>query len=1188
MKSRIVTTYKEKIDMYQHLESIRQNLWSNDGKSRVSVMVGSGFSLNAEKIEDDFSEMALWGDLKTKILEKLLHHPGIVDADVLQLGQIYEEEYGRSSLDELLKESIPDNNYEPGSIHSEFLNLPWADVYTTNYDTLLERAKSKIFERKYQVIYDVNDIPNSVAPRIIKLHGSFPANRPFIFTQSDYERYPQQFSPFVNMVQQSIMETTFVLLGFSGDDPNFERWTTWVRNNLGKQMPKIYMIGYQQTQNREQLNAKGITLIDFENVYEKEEQVYKQMFSDLFEYLKYSDRKEKSRWPFVNYSRKNFDFNTLLANRKDYPGWVVMPHDIRKQFVKVISSQGESKIREMDLASFTDQDLNFINEILWCYDKFMIPMDYSTQIKLESIIDNLHVSSHKHYSLLKSLLTQSRLEFDKKKFDKYLRHIENLELNKAESNEVMYEKILFHYAFNNINKVNQLLNEWSIENKDIEWGIKKANVLFKLKRTEEAEKSLKRHLQTLRSLLAIDNDSYKLLSLESVALALLGSIIGNSNYGKKRLEFLETKKCDVNKEFDFVLLSVKPYKNLNGTFKTREFDPGKTKVSTTLSSPPIEILCNSFTVFSIREQYGVNVSDKEQYEQAAENLKNLFPFYSLVHRFLILDIERIEKIFSREYVFEMESRKLELISDILIVSLQKDTISVVKRHIALEIISRLYFAFEKQIKLKIDEMIIIFMKKEKNISSDLNLQKAVKNLLNRITYDKNKVEKQLFIQSLFEVEIETQKRFNDHLIIRDFYDPILPLLDYSYEIGSLTISESLVNELIDSLEANIDRGIYTSTEVDKSIKEACLVRLVMLRNSKSLTLEQLDRFVSILKEADVNSFNSASNILYSSLLRSIINNELGFSEAELEGMVSREIPIVIEIDNNNVEISYGDSDLIDYFFEMEHVFPNYISLIKNKKAKPDDEFYLRWLDQFYVWWKAQSFYLLTEREEDFFMKLNDYIPFIVSFLKNNILSVILKRNLREKDFVELKKIYEEIELQKSHAAILLIPSYERLNVDIAHKHTWLLEQLKQKDSIKVRYSLLAIYEYLHFITRKEISLPYSLFSNGIVDTINYGTGENLKNALDVAADCLKLMPFVFDKNEINNLCKLTFNYYNLIQENKILFSNLDDFETLSRFTKLIFYLYSENKAVESLNPYWDKWRNYIKNHKLPEIRKYQF
>ena len=70
-------------------------------------------------------------------------------------------------------------------------------------------------------------------PRIAKLHGSFPSNRPFIFTEEDYRTYPRRFAAFVNLVQQSMMENVFCLLGFSGDDPNFLYWTGWVRDHLG-------------------------------------------------------------------------------------------------------------------------------------------------------------------------------------------------------------------------------------------------------------------------------------------------------------------------------------------------------------------------------------------------------------------------------------------------------------------------------------------------------------------------------------------------------------------------------------------------------------------------------------------------------------------------------------------------------------------------------------------------------------------------------------------------------------------------------------------------------------------------------------------------------------------------------------------------------------------------------------------
>ena len=76
-------------------------------------------------------------------------------------------------------------------------------------------------------------------PRIVKLHGSLPSQFPLIVTEEDYRTYPTKFAPFVNTVQQAMMETVFCLIGFSGYDPNFLEWSGWVRDNLGASAPQI-------------------------------------------------------------------------------------------------------------------------------------------------------------------------------------------------------------------------------------------------------------------------------------------------------------------------------------------------------------------------------------------------------------------------------------------------------------------------------------------------------------------------------------------------------------------------------------------------------------------------------------------------------------------------------------------------------------------------------------------------------------------------------------------------------------------------------------------------------------------------------------------------------------------------------------------------------------------------------------
>ena len=152
----------------------------------------------------------------------------------------------------------------PGEMHRRLLRLPWRDVFTTNWDTLLERTYSDIPERSYSILRNTDEIPLAASPRIIKLHGSLDGHFPLIFTEEDYRTYPDRFAPFVNTVQQSMMESVFCLLGFSGDDPNFLHWSGWVRDNLQVSAPKIYLAGWLELSEhrRGMLEARNVIPID--------------------------------------------------------------------------------------------------------------------------------------------------------------------------------------------------------------------------------------------------------------------------------------------------------------------------------------------------------------------------------------------------------------------------------------------------------------------------------------------------------------------------------------------------------------------------------------------------------------------------------------------------------------------------------------------------------------------------------------------------------------------------------------------------------------------------------------------------------------------------------------------------------------------------------------------------------------
>ena len=245
------------------LNHVRDALWRRPGQA--SVMIGSGFSRNARKNRPGAPDIPLWADLARALAKSLSasRDEPEGDADPLELAQEYEEAFGRTRLHQFLSESVRDEDFSPGEFHRRLLKLPWRDVFTTNWDTLLEQCLP-LPERAYSLVSSADHLPLRAPPRIVKLHGSLPGTFPLIVTNDDYESYQGKFAPFVNTVQQSMMETVFLLLGFSGEDPNFRQWLGWVRKNLGGSAPRIYLAHWPDLSGprREELREKNVVLID--------------------------------------------------------------------------------------------------------------------------------------------------------------------------------------------------------------------------------------------------------------------------------------------------------------------------------------------------------------------------------------------------------------------------------------------------------------------------------------------------------------------------------------------------------------------------------------------------------------------------------------------------------------------------------------------------------------------------------------------------------------------------------------------------------------------------------------------------------------------------------------------------------------------------------------------------------------
>ena len=224
-------------------------------RGNAALMVGAGMSRNATPRLCSIPQFPTWGELMRPIIDRLYPIASTAEdvrdresirataiSSALRLAQEFVAAFGEVEIESLLRTVVPDEDYAPSDLHKRLLRLRWADVFTTNWDTLLERCADEAMPGWYELVRTPADLPLCPRPRIVKLHGTLGSVRPYILTEEHFRTYPGRFAPFVNTVRQSIMENVLCLIGFSGDDPNFLQWSGWVRDQLGPQAPFIYLV----------------------------------------------------------------------------------------------------------------------------------------------------------------------------------------------------------------------------------------------------------------------------------------------------------------------------------------------------------------------------------------------------------------------------------------------------------------------------------------------------------------------------------------------------------------------------------------------------------------------------------------------------------------------------------------------------------------------------------------------------------------------------------------------------------------------------------------------------------------------------------------------------------------------------------------------------------------------------------
>ena len=548
----------------------------------------------------------------------------------LRMAQEYEAAFGRTDLRRFLRQSIRDEDFEPGETHLQLLKLPWRDVFTTNWDTLLERTSVRVTEHDYSLVRNVDDIPIANQPRIVKLHGSLAEHIPPILTEEDYRTYPTKFAPFVNTVQQAMMETVFCLIGFSGDDPNFLHWSGWVRDNLGDAAPKIYLAGLLDLSphRRRMLADRGVVPIDVARhpkAHEWPEHLRPRYAvewvlhtlergepydivdwpspstepkSEVRDYLQPVSESTSERPkaepgspsqvdPEERHERVRQTLKAWKHNRQIYPGWLFFPASDERHLLSERTDAWEPQILT-SLPHFAPVErLNAVRELVWRREVLLEPMSQHLESAAENVLGSIDCQSRTMKgpadtpvkgsaireawrTIALALVTDARLSLNRDLFDQRIDALSPyVDDDPNVDHRIKNERCLWAIYSMDFESLEVLLGDWQVEQCDPVWMIRKAALLRELDRRDDAAELGRRALEKIRS---IRDDDRSLAGASREGWALWSTwTIENQRSVRKRWDELAPLKCNALLENDLIV------RRLSGGDSTQEaplFDLG--------------------------------------------------------------------------------------------------------------------------------------------------------------------------------------------------------------------------------------------------------------------------------------------------------------------------------------------------------------------------------------------------------------------------------------------------------------------------------------------------------------------------------------------------------------------------------------------------------------------------------------
>lgn len=215
-------------------ETIKKRLVKELQRENLAIFAGAGLSKGAGYPD--------WRELLAEFAEEL-DLSSDKETDLISLAQYSYNNNSRNRND--INVSIINKFQDEHKISNDMeilAKLPISTFWTTNYDGLIEQSLRRI-NKRVDIKRREKDLSNYIDDRdavVYKMHGDVTEPEKAVIIRDDYEEYDANRKLFIDTLCGELISKTFLFIGYSFNDPNFEKILSRIRINLKGNLRKHY------------------------------------------------------------------------------------------------------------------------------------------------------------------------------------------------------------------------------------------------------------------------------------------------------------------------------------------------------------------------------------------------------------------------------------------------------------------------------------------------------------------------------------------------------------------------------------------------------------------------------------------------------------------------------------------------------------------------------------------------------------------------------------------------------------------------------------------------------------------------------------------------------------------------------------------------------------------------------------